>query len=198
MAASDRTPSGRAGRLWLAHRVEVAERAADQLERKIHILSAELASQRAKADDARQQWLTATEHADRWAIRAALVAGQQVLLDDAARPVGLNLTWVNTVGVRHPSSAHLSQPARVDGIVGAAAIVAARAAFATAVRVGVDLAIADATCRALDDARTQARRRARLLRKRWLPLLQDRLRTLELTLEQAEQEDHARLRRAVT
>jgi len=198
MAASDRTPSGRAGRLWLAHRAEVAERAADQLERKIHVLSIELASQRAKADVARQRWLDACEQAHRWAMRAALVAGQQVLLGDASRPVELNLTWVNTVGVRHPSAARLSQPARAEELVGAAAIVPARAAFAAAVRVGVDLAIADATCRALDDARTQARRRARLLRRRWLPLLQDRLRTLELTLEQAEQEDHARLRRAVT
>ena len=40
------------------------------------------------------------------------------------------------------------------------------------------------------------RRRLRALDKRWLPRLRDELVRLELTLEQTEQEDTLRLRRA--
>ena len=42
------------------------------------------------------------------------------------------------------------------------------------------------------------RRRMRALDRRWLPWLQDELIRLELTLEQSEQEDGLRLRRAAT
>ncbi len=42
------------------------------------------------------------------------------------------------------------------------------------------------------------RRRLRALDRRWLPRLHDELRRLELTLEQSEQEDGLRLRRAAT
>jgi V/A-type H+-transporting ATPase subunit D len=41
------------------------------------------------------------------------------------------------------------------------------------------------------------RRRLRALDKRWLPWLAESLRTLELSLEQVEQDDGIRLRRAV-
>jgi V/A-type H+-transporting ATPase subunit D len=194
VTGSDRAPSGRAGRLWLTHRIDVAERAADQLERKIHVLGLEIARQQAIAAAARVRWTRQWTQANRWAIRAAFIGGQQEVRNNSAPPVEVTLTWVNTVGVRHPESAVVGKPTPRDGVVGAAAIVPATAAFAEAMRAGVDLAIADATCRALDDARTHARRRARLLRRRWLPVLRDNLHALELALEQAEQEDHARLR----
>lgn len=195
MATSSRAPSGRAGRLWLTHRIDVAERAADQLERKIHILSMEITRQRAIADAARHNWIEACADARRWAVRAALIAGQECLRDSASPAVAVTLSWTNTIGVRHPVSATVQPPTRPDVVVVTAALAPAREAFAAAVRAGAQLAIADATCQALDDARTQTRRRARLLRRRWLPVLERDLHDLELALEQGEQEDHARLRR---
>lgn len=197
MDTSDRTPAGRAGRLWLTHRIEVAERAADQLERKIHILSLEISRQRGLADAARLAWSKASDDAERWGRRVALIAGQQALRNGTATPVAVAFTWANTVGVQHPAAATVEQPTAPEGVVPTAAIVAARRAFADAVRAGVDLAVADASWRALDEARTHARRRARLLRRRWLPLMRSHLHSLDLSLEQAEQEDHARLRRLV-
>ena len=198
MATSSRAPSGRAGRLWLTHRIDVAERAADQLERKIHILSMEITRQRAIADAARVTWTDACANARRWGMRAALIAGQESIRNSAAPPVEVNLTWANTIGVRHPLSASVAEPTPPDEAVATAALEPARDAFAAAVQAGVALAIADATCQALDDARTHTRRRARLLRRRWLPMLQSELHSLELALEQGEQEDHARLRRLAT
>lgn len=195
MATNSRAPSGRAGRLWLTHRIDVAERAADQLERKIHVLSMEIARQRAIADAARLTWSDACANARTWAVRAALIAGQESLRNNASTPVALTLIWANTIGVRHPVSAVVERPIPSDQPVATAAMAPAAEAFAEAVRAGVLLAIADATCNALDDARAQTRRRARLLRRRWLPMLAADLQTLELALEQGEQEDHARLRR---
>ena len=63
MATSSRAPAGRAGRLWLTHRIDVAERAADQLERKIHVLSLEIARQQEVADAARLAWSDACANA---------------------------------------------------------------------------------------------------------------------------------------
>lgn len=198
MATSSRAPAGRAGRLWLTHRIDVAERAADQLERKIHVLSLEIARQQAVADAARLAWSDACANAHRWALRAALIAGQASVRNNAAPPVDVTLSWANTIGVRHPVSATVGRPNPPDEAVATAALAPAREAFAAALQAGVTLAISDATCNALDDARTQTRRRARLLRRRWLPVLEADLHTLELALEQGEQEDHARLRRLAT
>lgn len=195
MATSSRAPSGRAGRLWLSHRIDVAGRAADQLERKIHILSVEIARQRALADEARQSWIRACAEARRWAVRVALIAGEESLRNSASPPVAVTIAWTNTIGVRHPQSATVEPPKPPDQVVVTAALGPAREAFTAAVHAGVLLALADSTCQALDDARTQTRRRARLLRRRWLPVLEADLHTLELALEQGEQEDHARLRR---
>lgn len=195
MPTSSRAPSGRAGRLWLTHRIDVAERAADQLERKIHILSMEIAQQRALSADARQAWERACAEARRWSVRTALIAGEESLRSNASPPAAVTLAWTNTIGVRHPVSATVEPPKPPDAVIVTAALAPAREAFTAALHAGVLLAIADATCAALDDARTQTRRRARLLRRRWLPVLEGDLRTLELALEQSEQEDHARLRR---
>jgi len=55
-----------------------------------------------------------------------------------------------------------------------------------------------AAVEALDTSLRATRARARILRRHWIPRLRNRLHDLEFALEQAEQEDHARLRRVVT
>jgi vacuolar-type H+-ATPase subunit D/Vma8 len=61
----------------------------------------------------------------------------------------------------------------------------------------MDAAVADAACAALEEALLATRRRARILRRRWVPRLRAHLHTLDLALEQAEQEDQTRLRRTI-
>ena len=102
-------------------------------------------------------------------------------------------------GLSYPSGAELSLPA--DGVALPAvnaAIAPAAAAFRRALVSGVRTAAAEDAVRRLDAEIAVTRRRLRALDKRWLPRLRDELGRLELALEQAEQEDASRLRRAAT
>jgi V/A-type H+-transporting ATPase subunit D len=197
MPASDRVPAGRAGRLWLVHRVSVAERGADQLERKVQLIATEMERARQAAEHCRADWDVACRHAELWALRAGLVGGSDGVRRAWAKPVDVDLSWTNTVGVRHPQSVHVATPDVPDVATTTAALVTARKAFVTAARVAAELGAADATVEALDTSLRATRARARILRRHWIPRLRSRLHDLEFALEQTEQEDHARLRRVV-
>jgi V/A-type H+-transporting ATPase subunit D len=196
MTSKDFVPTGRAGRLWLTHRIAVAERGANHLERKLRILSSQIVRCQLVADLHREEWVARSQAADTWAVRASLVAGHDSLTDRSAS-LDVRVTFTTTIGVRHPVSAEITSHGGLDTVVGSVAVVRARDAFAAAVAAAVELAISEATCAALNAAQSETRRRARLLRRRWLPRLQRELRMLDLALEQAEQEDHARLRLAL-
>lgn len=80
---------------------------------------------------------------------------------------------------------------------GNAAVAPAVTAFHGALLAGARAAAADEAVRRLDAEIALTRRRMRALDKRWLPWLRDTLATLELSLEQTEQEDSMRLRRSI-
>ena len=195
MSPVGRVPPGRAGRLWLTHRLDVATRGADQLERKVQILSLEVARQRRVADERRRDWEKACRDAETWALRAGLVSGQDAVRHAApAQQAVVAVSWTTTIGVRHAADASLSAPGLADVVANAATICAADAHVA-ALRAALSSAVADAAVTAFDDALLATRRRARVLRYHWIPQLRALLASLELSLEQAEQEDYARLRR---
>ena len=75
-----------------------------------------------------------------------------------------------------------------------AAVAPAVAAFETALAAGVRSAAAEEAVRRVESEVAVTRRRLRALDKRWLPWLEQSLAELELSLEQAEQEEGARLR----
>jgi vacuolar-type H+-ATPase subunit D/Vma8 len=194
MAASIRSPAGRAGRLWLRHRIAVAERGAGELERKVQLVSAEVRRRKAQVDHSREQWRSACKEAERWMLRAGFIGGIDSVRQARTTPVEVAMTWTTTVGVRHPDGATI-EPAASPDIGMSAAILQARKASATALRASVDVATAQSALAALEAALLTTRRRARVLRRHWLPRLQSQLHGLEISLEQAEQEDQARLRR---
>lgn len=197
MTTTSRVPPGRAGRLWLVHRLAVASRGADQLERKVQILSLEVGKQRRLAAECRRVWEERCAVAQTWALRCGLVTGEDG--GRHARPAEhavVRLEWTTTIGVRHPASVLVTAPPLADVVASAAVICAARA-HTEALRAAVDAALADSTLAALDDALLATRRRARVLRHHWIPELQRLLAELELSLEQAEQEDYTRLRRTL-
>jgi V/A-type H+-transporting ATPase subunit D len=70
------------------------------------------------------------------------------------------------------------------------------AAFEAALAAGVRSAAAEEAVRRVESEVAVTRRRLRALDKRWLPWLEQSLAELELSLEQAEQEEGARLRLA--
>jgi vacuolar-type H+-ATPase subunit D/Vma8 len=198
MPTNDRVPAGRAGRLWLVHRVSVAERGADQLERKVQLIATQIVRARQVAERCRTTWDAACRDAEIWAARAGLVGGSEAIRRAWAMPVDVDFSWANTVGVRHPHSARVSTAEVPDVATTTAALVTARKAFVTAMHAAAELGAADAAVAALDEALRTTRARARILRRHWIPRLRNRLHDLQFALEQAEQEDHARLRRIST
>ena len=72
-------PPGRAGRMWLARRLAVAERGADLLEHKLRILVAEEQSFALLAERTQAEWEAAVRELDRWMLRAALLSGERGL-----------------------------------------------------------------------------------------------------------------------
>ena len=198
MAAIGRFPPGRAGRLWLRRRLATAERGADQLGRKLRVLIAEQERLQIHRLGREREWASAWTEATTWQLRAGIVGGQDALARAAARaPADVEVTWATAVGLRYPADARLAHPAGpAISPPGNAAIPAAQQAFDTALLAAARLAAADEAVRRLEAEVALTRRRVRALEKQWLPALQAALTTIERSLEQAEQEDGARLRRA--
>jgi V/A-type H+/Na+-transporting ATPase subunit D len=192
-------PPGRAGRSWLRRRLATAERGREQIDRKLRILFPEQQRLRTQLDRHRAEWVSACADANRWLLRAALLGGQDGIRDaGTAHPVEVEVGWTTAMGLRYPSDVTLS-PASDDVALPPvnAAISPAADAFRRALRAGVRTAAAEEAVRRLDAEVAVTRRRLRALDKRWIPRLRDELDRLELALEQGEQEDTLRLRRAV-
>lgn len=199
MASTISIPPGRSGRMWLRRRIATAEQGRDQLDRKLRILVPEQQRMRLQAARMRRAWADACAEADTWLLRAVLLGGHDALR--AMTPtatVEVEITWTTATGLTYPSAARIAgPPADPPGPAGNAAIEPAAAGFRAALLAGVRTAAAEEAVRRIDAEIALTRRRLRALDKRWLPGLQYALAQLELALEQGEQEDAIRLRRAV-
>jgi len=194
-----RIPPGRAGRMWLRRRLDTAERGRDQLDRKLRILVPERQRLRIRADRRREEWAAAHAEAETWLLRASLLGGQDAIRR-AASPdlVDLTVRWTSSMGLAYPEEVTLASFGRdLPVLPGNAAVAPAATAFRAAMLAGARAAAADEAVRRLEAEIAVTRRRLRALDKRWLPWLRDALATLELSLEQAEQEDNTRLRRTL-
>jgi V/A-type H+-transporting ATPase subunit D len=188
--------------MWLHRRLATARRGCDQLDRKLRILVPELQRRRLQAQQWQREWTAACTQADGWLLRVTLLGGQ-----DALRAAGtpeltrITVTWTTAMGMSYPADARMSDPAErpvtpIASPTDNAAIPPAVTALRTALLAGIRTAAADEAVRRVEAEIALTRRRLRALEKRWLPLLEDALAQLELSLEQAEQEDGMRLRRA--
>lgn len=198
MAFGPRIPPGRAGRMWLRRRADTAARGRDQLDRKLRILIPEQQRLRIHADRSRAAWATACEGARTWLLRATLLGGQDAVRNATPpQPVGVEIIWTTAMGLSYPADVRLVDPPAQPPAPAANAAVAPTAdAFRAALLAGVRSAAAQEALRRVDTEIAVTRRRLRALDKRWLPWLNDSLIALNLSLEQAEQEDGMRLRRA--
>lgn len=194
-------PPGRAGRHWLRRRLATAERGREQLDRKLRILFPEQQRLRIRAARVGAEWEAACTEADEWLVRACLLGGQDAIRGASRpEPVGADVHWTTTMGLSYPSDARVS-PAGGESTAlppGNAALAPAAAAFGAALAAGVRAAAAQEAVRRVEAEIAVTRRRLRALDKRWLPALHRELVRLELALEQSEQEDGLRLRRAAT
>lgn len=188
-------PPGRAGRLWLVQRLTVARRAADLLDRKLRILSRELARLRERSESTRQDWVSQCSEADRWLLRAVMLGGERAIeAGAAAGSTEVTVAYTQTMGIEHPRDARcaISEPGEWEG----ATVTQARHAYGAALAAAVQHAAASAASAAVQAEADITRYRLRAVRDRWIPQLQEALTQTELSIEELERADAARLRRA--
>jgi V/A-type H+-transporting ATPase subunit D len=197
MARLDRVPPGRAGRLWLQHRLGVARRGSDVLEQKLRILKSEARRLSLLEERTGREWTAACDQAEAWMTRAAILVGERGIRHgaDSSRAT-VTIRWGDTMGVRHPAEATCSVPApQADAPpLASGALITARAAYGRAVEAAVEHAVAQAAVRVIAAEEAVTRRRLRAITYRWLPLLTAGLRNVELNLEEEEHADGVRLR----
>jgi V/A-type H+-transporting ATPase subunit D len=184
--------------MWLRRRIETAARGRDQLDRKLRILLPEQQRLRIQAERSTAAWESACAAAEQWLLRATMLGGQDALRHAAApRFVDVAVAERISMGVRYPVDVAVTAAVPESQVPpDNAAVPAAAAAFREALLAGVRAAAADEAVRRVDAEIVVTRRRLRALDKRWLPWLQQALLDLDLSLEQAEQDDGVRLRKA--
>ena len=192
-----RPPPGRAGRLWLLHRIDSGHRGGEVLDQKRQALLREEARLRGEVERAEAEWRERAAEASAWLRRAAVLGGERALglaCFYAGGPAEVELVWRNTLGVSHPAEARLSTGEEKAPFLGSPALVPAaeahRRALEAAARLGAVRASHDRGAAEL----ALTARRLRTIERRWLPEHRDALQTLELRLDEEEREESARVR----
>ena len=190
-------PPGRAGRLWLTRRLQLARRGADLLDRKLRILQAELGPVREAQARTAAEWDRCCADAEQWLLRASMLGGERaVRLGADGQLATVTVPYSVTMGVRHPASPVCDIPVPVtwDGLV----LTRTRQAHAAALAAAVQHAAAAETLRLLEAEALATRYRLRAIENRWIPRLEQALADVTLALEEQELADAARLRLAVS
>ncbi len=197
MSTVRRVPPGRAGRLWLQHRLAVAQRGADLLDQKLRILRGERQRLALLTERTRAGWERASAEADAWLLRSGLLGGQRAtLLAGTGPPAEVRVSWRTSMGARYPDEAVCLLPDTDPAAPppGNAALVFARDAHRRALEAAVTHAAAEAAARVVAAEEAATRRRLRAIEDRWVPRLRQSLAELQLGLEEQEHAEGLRRR----
>jgi V/A-type H+-transporting ATPase subunit D len=177
----------------------IARRGAELLDEKYRALLRERLRLRPLVAVARGDWDEQAREAERWLLRTALLGGERPLhlFRTLAGPTAhVEVAWHRILGVSCPTEARLTsspKPEQSPPSAGAAVICAAQAhrrALDAAVRLAV---LQGALTRIETELRATALRR-NAIERRWIPAHEAALAALEMTLEELEREDGARVR----
>jgi V/A-type H+-transporting ATPase subunit D len=197
MAGMLHAPPGRAGRLWLQHRLATAQRGADLLDHKLRILRTERERLVLQRERTAAAWLAASREADTWLLRGVLLGGERGIRLSADQPrAEVEVVWEAPMGVRYPAQASCTLPDPSPGtpLADNAALVEARACLRRALQAAVRHAAVESAVRVLEAEELATRRRVRAIQDRWIPRLHDALADVQLRLEEEEHADGVRLR----
>jgi V/A-type H+/Na+-transporting ATPase subunit D len=190
----EQVPPGRAGRLWLRGRLATARRSAELLDRKRQLLRHELRRLVSQRDETERRWAAACAEAERWGLRAGALGGAVDVALAASAVSGrssVEVTWRNTMGVRHPDDPRCDlavlPPAEAAAANGAVA--PAAAAYRRALEASVAHGAADTSFRVLSAELNATERRQRAIEHYRIPALEGELRQLELRLDELEREE---------
>ncbi len=194
-----RVPPGRAGRIWLVERLQIARRGAELLDRKRRALVSEQARARADAASARHAWEDAASRVALWSDRAAILdgAGRLELLANHVRlAASLELGWSNLMGARIPRLVDITvpEPPPLSALGASSATVMLARACGAATAAAARYAVAQRVEAAVSAELTLAARRLRALEQRWIPQHERALAQLDLALDESQREQAARVR----
>ena len=196
-----RHPPGRAGRPWLVHRLEVAQRGAELLDDKHRALLRERARLQPEVARARERWERQARDAERWAIRAALLGGErQMAISAAIAPAHATVTvrWRTVLGVTCPADAEVQDVPGSELPPGAsAALMEAAQAHRRAAEAAAQVGVAERALSLVESDLRSTSLRRNAIRHRWIPAHEQALAALTATLEELEREDGARVRSIV-
>ncbi len=190
-----RHPPGRGGRLWLQHRLEVATRGADLLDKKRRALVQEHRRLRVLARETEIEWTKAANEAEIWVNRAAVMAGEEKLAMQAAGHPRADATihWRSSMGVAFASEAKVDLgPSPTGASGGSAAADIAVSASRRAVAAAVEDAVARSALKRISSELAVTSRRQRALERRWLPALTEAEHRLGEALDEVEREEATR------
>lgn len=190
-------PPGRAGQPWLRHRLAMAERAAELLERKLRILRTEQERLVLLEQRTLEAWSHENRQAQLWAERTVLLGGDRAIrLDLPQEAATVTLTFATSMGLRYPDDAHctLPAPANEASPMSNAASGFAIESHGRALEAAVRHAAARSARRIVEAEQKATRLRLRGLQDRWIPRLQDAAHELTLGLEEGDHADAVRLR----
>jgi V/A-type H+-transporting ATPase subunit D len=180
-------------------RLALARRAAEVIDQKRAVLAEEVTRAAQRAQEAQQEWQRAAAEAERWLGRAVLPGGARGL--DLALAFGAGeaqalVSWRSTMGVEAPADAELrlGDPPDLVALGAGSALVLAARAHAVALEAALRFAAAEGARRRLQDELASTVRRLRALERRWIPRHEAALQRLELSLDEMEREEAARLR----
>jgi V/A-type H+/Na+-transporting ATPase subunit D len=191
--------SGKAARLVLRRQLEVARRGAELLSRKREALLAEQRRLREVAAAAAAEWSESVAEADRWLARTALLdsAGEAArIVSYTQRSPELTVAWEPLMGVIRPRIAGLEQGPvpPISSLGGSSALNYAALAYRRATRAAAAQAAAQIALERASHELATVARRTRAIERRWIPRHETDLAMLELSLEETEREEAARLR----
>ena len=193
-----RVPPGRAGRIWLIRRLAVAQRGHDVLDQKRRALLRQLERLRESLDEARREWQEQAREAEVWWQRAAVLAGERPLaLARASVSARADVTfeWRNSLGVRYPAEAAV---ALLDGehfpAGSSSALPYAVQAHGRALEAAARLGANERAHARMSRELRATIQRLRAIERRWIPEHERALHALELSLDETEREEAARIR----
>jgi V/A-type H+/Na+-transporting ATPase subunit D len=194
-----RIPPGRAGRLWLEHRLEVAHRGAGVLDQKRRALLRLERGLAAGLDAAKAQWEDAAKEAADWLARATTLSGRRHLklaLFHGGEPALVRVTWHNSLGVVYPAccDVELPEPLDVAALGGSAALATAADTHRRALEAAARYAVIKTAHARIARELAATALRARAIERRWIPQHEAALTGLRLALDETEREEATRTR----
>lgn len=187
-------PTGRSGRLRLAHRIEMARRGSDLLDRKQRVLAGELARLRLHTRRTGLEWEETATEAARWLARSHGLDGAERLASAAGPGRALvRVSWHAAMGVVYPDDARAVLP-RETRTAGSSALVLAARAHRRALEAAARHAAAERALSQVALELEQTRLRQHAIERRLLPRLEGQLRRLTMQLDELDREENVRLR----